>query len=106
MTDNFDNVLADAMLQARVALDAVALLADVEHPDVPESLLSELSRATIDVYRAVVDAHPWDCVDCGTGLLDDDVVWSDGAGVLSTDVGDPYCTGCVPDEPGYDKETQ
>ena len=101
-----DDVLADAMVAARAALDAAALLDDVDHPDVPEPILKELSRAAIAAYRAVVDAHPWDCVDCGIGILDDDVVWSNPDGELSTDVGDPYCTGCVPDQPDYDKETR
>jgi hypothetical protein len=93
------------MTNVRAALDAVALLADLDHPDVPEPIVDELSRATIEAYRAIVDAHPWECIDCGLGLLDDDVVWSTQDGVLSTDIGDPYCAGCTPDQPDYDKET-
>jgi hypothetical protein len=101
-----EEALSEAMKNARAALDAVALLADLEHPDVPAPIVDELSRATRDAYRAIVEAHPWECFDCGLGLLDDDAVWSDPDGVLSTDVGDPYCAGCVPDQPDYDKETR
>jgi hypothetical protein len=38
------------------------------------------------------------CCVCGSLLHDGDVLWATEAGVLNTDIGNPYCDRCLPTE--------
>lgn len=44
------------------------------------------------------------CTECEEWMADDEVVWATREGVLSTDVGLPWCVSCCPNQPEGDPE--
>jgi len=44
----------------------------------------------------------YSCAKCLTDVDDEDVIWADVYGNLTTMSGYPYCQGCTPEELNYD----
>jgi hypothetical protein len=53
---------------------------------------------TGDDVTLPIHVEEWKCTGCKTLVYFEEVVWANKDGTLSTDTGDPYCVGCVPDE--------
>jgi hypothetical protein len=46
----------------------------------------------------------FECVVCGVDVQEDEVLWSTKDGILTTEIGDAYCVGCVPEEKRQEEE--
>jgi len=55
-------------------------------------------KVTEDDMNPRCRCEEWKCHACGEWVDDDDVVWANEDGTLSTDTGNPYCMDCVPEE--------
>ena len=55
------------------------------------------NRVTYDEFNERCRVEEWKCK-CGDWIDEDEVIWAKPNGELNTDVGDPYCEVCLPEE--------
>lgn len=61
-------------------------------------------RVISDTMNPRIYSVEWKCKGCGTWFDEEQILWVNPDGSLSTDSGDPYCDSCcppIPDE-GYE----
>jgi len=59
------------------------------------------SRLTTDSHNPLIYIQEYKCSVCGKWFNEDEIIWANDDGTLSTDTGKPYCEGNCPEQPDY-----